>query len=234
MQEKSETKEMEPEKEVHADSTGMGAGSEEKNQKMKEAREALEEEAKKETGVEAEEKPEEKIEEEAEKEAEAKEKEEEAEKEEWEKEAPIFSMERRLTKSSTNKILAGVCGGIGEYFDIDPTIVRLAFVFLAFFNGMGIVIYVILAVIMPSEDSSKMTQMASGRDFRTTGERSPEASREIKSERTRLLGAVLLIIGIFLLLDRLHIFEMFWWMNKFFWPLTFLAAGAWLLLRNRQ
>ncbi|MCQ1534109.1 PspC domain-containing protein [Methanosarcina sp. KYL-1] len=67
-------------------------------------------------------------------------------------------MKRRLTKSKSNKILFGVCGGLGEYFGIDPTLVRLAFVLLALLNGIGIVIYIILAVIMPSESGIEMSK----------------------------------------------------------------------------
>lgn len=149
-----------------------------------------------------------------------------------EEEIPIFSMERRLTKSRKNKILEGVCGGIGEYFDIDPTIVRLAFVVLTFFSGIGIVIYIVLAVIMPQGEDVEMAQNMSG--FEGRRERNEGTGREVKSKRMRLLGAALLIIGIFLFLDRFHVFEMFWWVNKFFWPVVFTATGAWLFLRNRK
>ena len=56
---------------------------------------------------------------------------------------------KRLYRSRENAMLAGVCGGIGEYFDIDPTIVRLAWVILGFCGGVGIWAYIIAAVIIP-------------------------------------------------------------------------------------
>lgn len=56
---------------------------------------------------------------------------------------------KQLYKSSTNKKIAGVCGGIGEYFGIDPTIVRLGFVALSFMFGGGLVVYILAAIIMP-------------------------------------------------------------------------------------
>jgi phage shock protein C len=68
----------------------------------------------------------------------------------------IYTMERRLTKSKTERKIFGVCGGLGEYFGIDPTLVRLAFVVLALFNGIGLVIYIILAIIMPPGESVAM------------------------------------------------------------------------------
>lgn len=57
----------------------------------------------------------------------------------------------RLTKSSTEKMFAGVCGGIAEHFDWDPTLVRVGYVLASiFFAGFpGLLIYIILAVIMP-------------------------------------------------------------------------------------
>ncbi len=78
--------------------------------------------------------------------------------EEAREERASYTMKRRLTKSKSNKMIFGVCGGLGEYFGIDPTLVRLAFVLLAFLNGIGIVIYIILAVIMPSESGIEMSK----------------------------------------------------------------------------
>ena len=56
---------------------------------------------------------------------------------------------KELRKSRTNKKIAGVCGGIGEYFGVDPTIIRLGFVALSFMFGGGLFVYVLAAIIMP-------------------------------------------------------------------------------------
>lgn len=58
---------------------------------------------------------------------------------------------KRLYRSSTQKMLLGVAGGLGEYFEVDPTLVRIAFILLTFLGGGGLVLYVVLAIIMPSE-----------------------------------------------------------------------------------
>lgn len=58
-------------------------------------------------------------------------------------------MNKKLYKSDENKIINGVCGGIGEYFDIDPTLVRLAWVVFCALGGSGVIAYVIAAIIMP-------------------------------------------------------------------------------------
>ena len=58
---------------------------------------------------------------------------------------------RRLHKSSTEKMIAGVCGGIAEYLNADPTIIRLATVLLMLGWGSGLLIYIICALVMPEE-----------------------------------------------------------------------------------
>lgn len=57
----------------------------------------------------------------------------------------------RLHKSSTDKKIAGVCGGIAEFLGVDPTIVRLAWALLAFGWGAGVLAYIICALVMPEE-----------------------------------------------------------------------------------
>lgn len=58
-------------------------------------------------------------------------------------------MEKKLYRSKTNKKILGVCGGIAEYFDIDATIVRLILVLAVLFAGVGVLAYLIAALIMP-------------------------------------------------------------------------------------
>ncbi len=57
---------------------------------------------------------------------------------------------KKLYKSSTNSMLLGVCGGIAEYFGIDPTLVRLAWVLFCCLGGSGVLAYIICALIIPS------------------------------------------------------------------------------------
>ena len=58
-------------------------------------------------------------------------------------------MEKKLYRSKTNKKIFGVCGGLAEYFDIDATIVRLVLVLAVLFAGVGVLAYLIAALIMP-------------------------------------------------------------------------------------
>ena len=65
------------------------------------------------------------------------------------KKEEFFMEPRRLYKSDTNRVICGVCGGIGEYFGIDPTLIRLALVLFSF-TGSTIVAYIVAAIIMPA------------------------------------------------------------------------------------
>ena len=56
---------------------------------------------------------------------------------------------KKLYRSDENKMLAGVCGGIAEYFGVDPTLIRLAWVVFSLLGGSGLLAYIIAAIIMP-------------------------------------------------------------------------------------
>jgi phage shock protein PspC (stress-responsive transcriptional regulator) len=61
-----------------------------------------------------------------------------------------MAVEKKLTRS-TNKVLAGVCGGIAEYFEIDPTLVRICYAALSIFTAAfpGVLLYIIMLILMP-------------------------------------------------------------------------------------
>lgn len=62
---------------------------------------------------------------------------------------------KKLTRSA-NKILAGVCGGIAEYFDVDPTVVRICYVVLSLFSAAfpGLLLYIIMLLLMPEKNEN--------------------------------------------------------------------------------
>ncbi len=60
-------------------------------------------------------------------------------------------MEKKLYKSNTDKKLCGVCGGLAEYLNVDPTVVRLLWVLAALFVGCGILAYIVAALVIPEK-----------------------------------------------------------------------------------
>jgi len=80
---------------------------------------------------------------------------------------PPQARPRRLTRSGSDRMLAGVCGGLGQHFDIDPVLFRIGFVVLALSGGTGLLAYVALALILPrdsdpSDPASDRSRLASG------------------------------------------------------------------------
>ncbi|MGB9681643.1 MAG: PspC domain-containing protein [bacterium] len=92
-------------------------------------------------------------------------------------------MEKKLYRSRKQRILAGVCGGIAEYFNVDPVIIRLIMILLIFANGLGILFYIIAAIIIPENPEEKEVSRDVGEFPRDT--RNPV-----------LLGLILVILGI--------------------------------------
>jgi len=63
-------------------------------------------------------------------------------------------MTKKIYRSESDRMIAGICGGIGEYFDIDPTLVRIIFAFILL-SGSGFILYIILWVVIPSQSQVK-------------------------------------------------------------------------------
>ncbi len=126
-----------------------------------------------------------------------------------------------LHRSATNRVIAGVAGGIGEYFNIDPVIVRLAFVVLLLMPGVGLlslVAYIVLAIVLPLGSESEQWQSST---FGQPGTRTGAI----------VIGVALVAIGGLALISN---FGLLWWLNwAHLWPLVLVALGAFILLRHR-
>ena len=62
-------------------------------------------------------------------------------------------MKKRLYRSNGSKVIAGVCGGIAEYFDLDPSLVRLGWIVFCALGGSGVLAYIIAAIVIPTKSS---------------------------------------------------------------------------------
>ena len=105
-------------------------------------------------------------------------------------------MRKRLMRSRKERVFLGVLGGIAEYFEVDPALVRLGFLLLFIFNPVAMtVFYFLAAIVMPSEEE--------GEDI---GERAERVLREVEdaikansNRDEKLIGVILLLVGIILL-----------------------------------
>ena len=81
-------------------------------------------------------------------------------------------MTERLTRSKSDRVLGGVCGGLGEYFDIDPTLIRLGFLLLTISSfGSGLILYLIAWLIIPSEGDIQVVEEGSEAESESVEER---------------------------------------------------------------
>lgn len=92
-------------------------------------------------------------------------------------------MQPRLRRSATESMVAGVCGGLAEYFNIDPVIVRLIFVVVTLTSGLGLPAYLILWVVMPGAPSTGAQQPVDRR-----ARRAGQAARETSQPATTAVG----------------------------------------------
>lgn len=130
-------------------------------------------------------------------------------------------MEKRLYRSRHEKIIGGVCGGVGRYFDIDPTIVRLITVLLFFAKGIGALAYLIAWIIIPAKPYE--AEMAES----TT----PKTHHQPSSSWYKYLpGIILIAIGIFLLLQ----INFYWFDSGIFWASALIIGGLFLVFHKHK
>jgi phage shock protein C len=125
-----------------------------------------------------------------------------------------MNMDKKLYRSRKNSMIGGVCGGLGEYLNVDPTIMRLVAVLLIFADGIGLIAYIIAWIIIP---------------------RNPELEAEIvtsqRSELSWLLpGLALILLGLIFLLNNL----VSWFRFSYLWPLVLIVLGIIILVRSQR
>src|SRR6056297_60367 len=101
-------------------------------------------------------------------------------------------MEKKIYRSQKNKVIGGVCGGIGEYFDIDPVLIRLIFIILFFSFGIGFLGYIIACIII-LENSLDNVSIEVYNDEKTI--------KRQKEKRTKVVGYILFGLCIFFILN---------------------------------
>lgn len=136
-------------------------------------------------------------------------------------------MQKRLRRSTEDRMLGGVCGGLAEFFEVDSNLVRLAFLLLALFTGTGVVLYLLLWLILPEEGKEELHRDRWGRIKWELRERARELG-----EANWWLGVGLVAAGVVLLLRNLGLFSWFQW--RLVWPALLILAGGWLLVQRRR
>ncbi len=110
---------------------------------------------------------------------------------------------RRLFRSEDNKVIGGVCGGLGEYIGIDPVVVRLIFVLLLIFGGSGLLLYIVFWLVIPSEASiRKIPNNAIRENAREIDERARKIFPTTFMSGRAVFGISLVVIGALNLVEQ--------------------------------
>lgn len=123
------------------------------------------------------------------------------------------SSKTRLHRSNRQRLIAGVCGGIAEYFDLNVTLVRFIFILLIFAHGFGLILYPVLWILMPPGTPVK------------------KGKAEMARHRSAL-GIILLVVGLVWMLNVFVPIEEIDW--RIIWSIVLLLLGATVAWKNRR
>ena len=144
----------------------------------------------------------------------------------------------RLTRSETDRMIAGVAGGLGEYFHIDSTLIRLLFILVTIFGGSGILIYIILWIVIPSK--SCCVGVSSDEAIKENVEEIKEKAQHVASDfqktakdgNSRMLWGIFIVaLGILFLFNNFNIFSFLSFAKL--WPVVFIVLGLAILLKKQ-
>ncbi|MBN2241141.1 MAG: PspC domain-containing protein [Acidobacteria bacterium] len=143
---------------------------------------------------------------------------------------------KRLYKSRKNRVIDGVCGGIGEYLNIDPVLVRIVAVFFLFVGGSALIAYIVGMIIIPK------APIEAGETEENGGEKTaPVSERSEGSAKAGglILGIILIALGSHFLLRNIPFFQQFYWRFwdfgwNFFWPSVLILIGLMVILKGSR
>ena len=157
-------------------------------------------------------------------------------------------MKSRLERSTANRVIGGVCGGIAEYLAVDATLVRVVFVVTAFLTaGLGVLGYIVLLVLMPqpghpapftsappattpTDTTARMDAESTSTAPMTVTPVDP-AVHAAEAERRRMaFGYLLIAVGVAFLLSNAGVFRFVQW--QFLWPLVLIGIGVLFLVQR--
>ncbi len=124
--------------------------------------------------------------------------------------------EKKIYRSKVNRMIAGVCGGLADHFNIDPVLLRIIWVVLTLLGGIGIIVYLSAIIIIPENPSE---------DY-------PEKEESGKNDRTIFWGSALIVIGVVILLKQFGFFYYFnfWHIPwQIIWSVFLILLGVFLL-----
>jgi phage shock protein C len=137
--------------------------------------------------------------------------------------------EKRLRRSVSNKIIGGLCGGFGEYLNIDPTVIRLVWVLSIFWIGLAAIIAYFVGLIIVSVTEQK--EKTNGKDVFDSELQEEKNKRQTHTTpKSHIVWGWLIIgVGVMILLESLGYFSR---IKEYIFPGILIIAGVWVLIKG--
>ena len=147
-------------------------------------------------------------------------------------------MAKRLYRSKSDRVLGGVCAGLGTFLGIDPVLIRIFFVAWTVLGEFSVLIYMLLWMIVPSDssaDADGVFQMNDlGTRFNQMGREIGEITRQPSSDLIIFTGAGLIAWGVYYLVRRLVPYLDLWAYSQYLWPAMLIIAGVFVIIRTTR
>jgi phage shock protein C len=142
---------------------------------------------------------------------------------------------KKLYKSRKNKVIAGVCGGIAEYLEVDPVLVRLIAVLFFFTGGATLIAYIVGMIIMPYPPSESSGTAEPAQAQYAAPVEQPERRSHAGS---LIIGVIMIVFGLHFLMRNIPFFHYYWrfwdWGWRFFWPSVLVLIGLFVMFRGAR
>jgi phage shock protein C len=145
---------------------------------------------------------------------------------------------KRLYKSQKNKIIAGVCGGIAEYLDVDPVLIRLIAVLFFFTGGATLIAYIVGMIIIPSRPPEAIGDVETAQAQNAAPVVTADADARNRAG-SLIIGVLMILFGVHFLLRRVPFFHPYYWWFwdigwQFFWPSILILVGLLVIFRGTR
>ncbi len=150
---------------------------------------------------------------------------------------------KKLYRSSTDKVIAGVCGGLAKYLEVDSTLIRVVFVLLCLMGGSGVFLYLVLIVVIPLDNGNyerfdlNQTAKDASETIKTAAEDIKKHIHERRTDRHSwrlFIGLIILFVGVIslskVILPNYIILPPF----QIFWPIVVIVLGLLIILRHSK
>ena len=144
-------------------------------------------------------------------------------------------MAKRLYRNGSEKVLGGVCAGLGDFLGIDPVFVRIFFILWTVLGELSVLIYIIMWIVIPlrtaPDADEKFDINDIGGRFHQMGREIHEISRQPSSQLVTFTGVGLIAWGVYYLVRRAVPLLDIWNYSQYLWPAMLIVAGAFVIYR---